>query len=192
MLLMKQHTQHTQHIPIKHTKMGKVDRIEENKVRKRVTYPSRKTREEAFEREIFWLNKLKDTGIIIELLSYERKDDQLIIYSKYYGKAVTNETLPDDWEEQRDHIIKILRENNCRHNDIKPGEILINKEEKIALCDFGFAWDLDKPNPPHWPNRLGLSFRPPQEMGFGYESDLYSFNKVIKESCGVSPKKRNL
>ena len=51
--------------------------------------------------------------------------------------------LPSDWEAQRDNIISVLEKNNCRHNDIKPDEIIVY-DGKIKLVDFAWANELNK------------------------------------------------
>jgi serine/threonine protein kinase len=93
------------------------------------------------------------------------------VVTAYSGKPVTAETLPPDWEAQRDCILRTLAAHNCRHNDIKPEEMLVHGKI-LRLVDFGWACELDRPNPANWPPKLGTSFR----CG---NNDRCSFNQSI-------------
>jgi len=104
----------------------------------------------------------------------------------YIGEMITKETIPEDWKEQRDYILKELAKCKCKHNDIKPQEITI-QDGKLHLIDFGWATKLGDPIPSEWPKCLGDPFRW-KEHEF---DDKYSFNLSVectKHSC--SPKEK--
>ena len=64
--------------------------------------------------------------------------NQFFVYSNV-GIPVTPKNKPDDLEEQFNKILTDLESVNVQHNDIKIGEILVNEDNKIFLCDFGWA-----------------------------------------------------
>ncbi|HIB77472.1 MAG TPA: hypothetical protein EYO58_07640 [Flavobacteriales bacterium] len=88
---------------------------------------------------------------------------------------MTARTLPHNWQAQRDHILKTLATHNCRHNDIKPQELLVGTDGTLRLCDYGWASPLNRPNPAHFPKTLGSHWKCPT----GYD-DRYSFNASVK------------
>ena len=126
---------------------------------------------DCYENEKQWLTKLQGTDIVPELLL--TVDDARVLVTKYAGEPVIASTLPDDWEQQRDHILVTLKTANCRHNDIKPSEILV-QEGTIRLIDFGWASPLDQPIPKNYPTCLGCKWRCPTGL-----NDEYSFNKSV-------------
>ena len=147
--------------------IGCVKLYEDNIVVKRPYY--RRSGTFMYENEIKWLKILKDTDIAVELLSYEKNGKDKIIRTRYWGEPITKETLPNDWELQRDHIMNTLKEHNCIHNDIKPVEILV-RDGKIRLCDFGWAYEYNTENPKEW-NHLGNK----------QEADIVCFNDSVNQ-----------
>ena len=109
-----------------------------------------------YENEKKWLEKLKNSDIIAKPIHFD--DKSRIITTEYSGENINKYNLPKNWEDQRDHIIETLRNNNCRHNDIKPNEILVYNG-KLKLVDFGWASNYDKQNPKSWPKCLGAEFK---------------------------------
>ena len=131
----------------------------------------KRTSHSTYENEKYWLNALKDTGIVPRILMFD--DSRKMLALEYKGEPVTSSTLPEDWKEQMNRILRILKDNNCRHNDIKPAEILVHNR-KIFLCDFGWASRMDRPVPRTFPNCLGGPWKCP--TGF---NDRFSFEKSI-------------
>jgi hypothetical protein len=131
-----------------------------------------------------WLRRLGGTGVVARPLAFD--DERRCIVTAYAGKPVSAETLPGDWEAQRDRILSVLRARNCRHNDIKPGEILV-LDGKLRLCDFGWASRLDRPCPSRWPVGLGSTFKAASGTGF---DDEVSFNKSVYAVCARSVNSR--
>ncbi len=89
-----------------------------------------------FEREVFWLEKLGGTGIVPELIDFDRKEKALLMEDA--GYPITKVSSPDNWRCQLVEILDILKKFNCRHNDLSEMEILV-KEDRIRIIDFGFA-----------------------------------------------------
>ena len=127
-----------------------------------------------YENEKKWLNQLKYTDIIATPIHFD--DINRIITTEYVGEKINKYNIPVDWEKQRDEIISILEKNNCRHNDIKPDEIIVY-DGKIKLIDFGWANELNKENPNNWPEGLGCKFRCNKENS--KFNDKCSFDKSI-------------
>jgi len=109
-----------------------------------------------YENEKKWLNRLKDTNIIAKPVHFD--DMNRTITTEYVGEKINPYNIPREWEKQRDEIISVLEKHNCRHNDIKPDEIIVH-DGKIKLIDFGWANELNQPNPENWPEGLGDQFR---------------------------------
>jgi hypothetical protein len=128
-----------------------------------------------YNNEKKWLNILKDTDIIAKPIHFD--DKHKILTTEYVGNKINKNNIPKDWEKQKEHILTTLKNHNCRHNDIKPDEILV-QNNKIKFIDFGWAHDLDKSNPSDWPKCLGDKFKcnlPNKDY-----DDECSFDKVIK------------
>ena len=52
---------------------------------------------------------------------------------------MTKSNAPKNLKEQFKKILDDMKSVNVQHNDIKIGELLINKQGKISLCDFGWG-----------------------------------------------------
>ena len=126
-----------------------------------------------YANEVKWLRKLQSTGIVPQLL-YANDQTQTFVM-EYVGEPIQAATLPSNWEAQRDHILTTLQRHNCRHNDIKPKEILV-QNGRLRLVDFGWASELNQPNPPHYPKVLGSVWKCPT----GY-NDRYSFDRAVHD-----------
>ena len=128
-----------------------------------------------YNNEKKWLNRLKDTDIIAQPIHFDDKNK--IVTTEYCGDKINKNNLPKDWKKQKEHILLILKKYNCRHNDIKPDELLVHKD-KIKIIDFGWANDLNEPNPSDWPKCLGDKFK--CNLQNKEYDDECSFDKVIK------------
>ena len=71
-------------------------------------------------------------------LLYADDKKQYFIYKKV-GVPVNKKNKPKNLKNQFDKIISDLQSVNVQHNDIKSGELLVNKIGKIFLCDFGWG-----------------------------------------------------
>ena len=128
-----------------------------------------------YENEKKWLTRLKDSPYIAKPIHFD--DANRIITTEYAGEKINAHNLPANWEEQRDAILGELKSYHCRHNDIKPDEILVH-EGKLKIIDFGWAHDANTTNPDYWPAGLGDKFRcnkPDQKF-----DDECSFNKSVQ------------
>ena len=102
------------------------------------------------DREIDWLTRLRDSGIIAELVSADAEH----ITTKYSGEPVSEFTLPDDWREQAEHILGVLAANGCAHNDISVPNVVV-ADGRLRLIDFAWALPLGSAVPADWPVELG-------------------------------------
>lgn len=89
------------------------------------------------KREVYWLQTLQDTGIVPKLIDVDFQRNIMVM--EYVGEPVSFDNFPHDYYDQMEEILKCFRKNNCQHNDIKEGEILVGNNGKIYLCDFGMA-----------------------------------------------------
>lgn len=127
---------------------------------------------DVYKNEKKWLNILKKSDVIARPIHFN--DETRTITTEYAGEKINKDNLPQDWEKQRDYIISELEKYNCRHNDIKPEEILVDKG-KIRIIDFGWAYEKNKDNPKSWPDCLGNDFKYDKNVF----NDKESFNKSI-------------
>lgn len=127
-----------------------------------------------YQNEKKWLNLLKNTDVIAKPVHFD--DENRIITTEFVGESINKGNIPNNWKEQRDHICSTLKKFNCRHNDIKPNELIVHNN-KIKLIDFGWANDFDKPNPHNFPSCLGAEFK--CNLKDKEYDDKCSFNKSI-------------
>lgn len=90
-----------------------------------------------YEREKYLTSILQKFDWSPELL-YCDDINQFFIY-KDVGIPLTLDNKPNNLKEQFDKILDDMKSVNIQHNDIKIGEILINENNKIFLCDFGWG-----------------------------------------------------
>ena len=90
-----------------------------------------------YEREKYIGTILKNFDWFPNLL-YSDDINQFFVYSNV-GVPVTIKNKPDDFEKQFNKILEDMKSVNVQHNDIKIGEILIDENNKIYLCDFGWG-----------------------------------------------------
>lgn len=130
---------------------------------------------DCYQNEKRWLRELAGTGATPAVVAFD--DAARRITTEYAGAPVSRATLPANWQAQGSRLLEVLRQHNCRHNDIKPSEILV-LNGRMRLVDFGWASELDRPLPPTFPPELGLSFR--CKTG---PDDRYSFMRSIAHSA---------
>lgn len=58
---------------------------------------------------------------------------------KNVGEPITIKKKPKDLEKQFNKILSDLKSVNVQHNDIKMSELLVDKNNKLYLCDFGWG-----------------------------------------------------
>jgi predicted Ser/Thr protein kinase len=89
-----------------------------------------------FKREIYWLTKLADTGIVPLVKDVDVNSCTMIM--QYCGEEISKQNKPDDWQKQLQNILEVLKQHNCNHNDLSEHEILV-KDKKLYVVDFGTA-----------------------------------------------------
>jgi len=92
---------------------------------------------DVYKREKHLASILKKFKWYPELL-YSDDNSHLLIF-KNVGVPVTIKTKPPDFEQQFNQILADMISINVQHNDIKTGEILIDDNKQIYLCDFGWG-----------------------------------------------------
>ena len=112
---------------------------------------------DVFEREIYLLYFLNFHNIdfVPQLINYDIENR--IMHMTYCGEKMNNYNKPNDYLEQLNNILTNINNLGIKHNDIKDNSELLILEEKIYLCDFGWAslnnnlscniglWEGDKP-----------------------------------------------
>ena len=89
------------------------------------------------ERELHVLDLLSEFDWCPKVLSVNEKDR--LFFMTMMGSPISKSNIPSDAEDQLQGILDDLKSKNIRHNDIKKEEILVDKNGKMALCDFGWA-----------------------------------------------------
>lgn len=102
-----------------------------------VKYIVKRKEYDVYKREKYLANILKKFNWFPELL-YCDDINEFFIY-RNVGVPFTKENKPKDLEKQFNRILNDLQSVNVQHNDIDPGELLIDKNKKIYLCDFGWG-----------------------------------------------------
>jgi len=109
-----------------------------------------------YEREKYIGSILKNFDWYPKLI-YSDDINQFFVYSNV-GVPITIKNKPDDLEKQFNKILEDMKSVNVQHNDIKMAEILIDENNKIYLCDFGWGsinnelgcgidlWNCNKPS----------------------------------------------
>ena len=77
--------------------------------------------------------------------------------------------------------LNVLHFNNIIHNDIKPSNVLVNKDGIISICDFGSATSKDE-----YIYDFTLSYAPPEFLHYeniksSEKSDMWSLGVIIME-----------
>lgn len=98
-----------------------------------------------------------------------------LIEMEFKGKHLKKDSLPEDYEQQKEEILEGLSAIGKVHRDITPSNLVIH-DGVIILIDFGWASLVeDKDNPPKEAVGLGVHFKDPS----GY-NDRYSFDKSLE------------
>lgn len=113
---------------------------------------------DVFEREVYILDLLNKNNFLWapELINFDDKNK--IIMMSYCGNIMNEDNKPDDYLDQFKKILADMESINLQHNDIKKGKEILVKDNKIFICDFGWAsinnelgchagyWNEDKPS----------------------------------------------
>ena len=102
-----------------------------------IKYIVKHTEKDVYEREKYIASILSKFDWYPPLL-YSDDENKIFIF-KNVGIVLTKDNKPSDLEEQFSKILKDMESVNVQHNDIKEGELLIDENKKIYLCDFGWG-----------------------------------------------------
>jgi len=128
-------------------------------------YPTRHLELGVLYREAYWTWQFYLGGVI-------DRDGSLVRSS--LGEPLTAENLPGNLDVQIYRILLALAEKNCRHNNIQPDNLLVDRKRQLKLIDFAWATWTDEEIPSTWPSDLGSGFKGPD--GF---SDEYSLRASL-------------
>ena len=90
-----------------------------------------------FEREIYWLETMKDWDRVPKLVSHDKS--RKIIVMTCIGDPITTETKPEDYDKQIKQILDKLKEYDCIPFDIKMDREILVRDSQIRICDFGWC-----------------------------------------------------
>ena len=93
------------------------------------------------EREVFWLGRLREIGLVPELLGVDELTRAILMSD--CGEPISTRNAPQDWEAQLKSSMEGLRANQCIHGDLSEHEVLV-KDGKIHIVDFALACDGDR------------------------------------------------
>lgn len=129
---------------------------------------------------------------IISYLDIKIDNNNLYIVQEYYDSITlseflsSNSYLPVDVAVniiiQITQALKNLHENNIIHNDLKLDNILINKQFKIKLIDFGLSTIIDNPINENENIRISVPFTNPDKIidkNNSIQNDLFSLGIIF-------------
>ena len=133
-----------------------------------------------YKNEKKWLQLLSGSKYFPKPILFD--DVARIITTQYCGTQLTIENIPTNFMSQVEELLNELDKYNCRHNDIKPSEILVHNNQ-LYLVDFGWAHITSEENPISWPKALGGKFKcnPLNDRGSMYNSIVYILCKIIND-----------
>ena len=141
---------------------------------------------------------------IIKLYSVHEDNESINIIMEYAEKGnlfqlISKEKTGLDESKAFDYFIQVvnavyyLHINNIIHRDIKPENILIGSDNKIKLCDFGWAKELTLENRSTFCGTI--EYMAPEIVGsenYDYSVDIWSLGILLYELLyGHSPFKAN-
>ena len=130
-----------------------------------------------YKNEKKWLLKFRKSKYFPTLLYFD--DKMRLLVTTDMGTELSKNILKNiNINEQVNNLLQELKMYNCRHNDIKPSE-LVFKNGTINLVDFGWAHEYNDSNPDDWPDCLGNEFK-----GDIYDDEvsIYKSIKYIQEN----------
>jgi serine/threonine protein kinase len=92
---------------------------------------------DVYKREKYISAILNDKSWYPSLLYFDDKDEILVFQN--VGNSINVDNIPNDFNIQFNCILADLKKLNIQHNDITEEEILIDSNNRIYLCDFGWA-----------------------------------------------------
>ena len=122
-------------------------------------------------REAKYLKLLAGEDISPKLLN----QDDFILVIENCGDNLDENNIPDNYHDQIETIINILKKHNISHNDIHKDNIVVDNDNKIRLIDFQWATKIGEKTPLDWPPQVKALW------GDEAADDEYSLNKTFKE-----------
>lgn len=145
----------------------------------------------AHENIIKLYNVHEDNESINIIMEYAEKGNLFQLISK--EKTGLDESKAFDYFIQVVNAVYYLHINNIIHRDIKPENILIGSDNKIKLCDFGWAKELTLENRSTFCGTI--EYMAPEIVGsenYDYSVDIWSLGILLYELLyGHSPFKAN-
>ena len=145
----------------------------------------------AHENIIKLYNVHEDNENINIIMEYAEKGNLFQLISK--EKTGLDESKAFDYFIQVVNAVYYLHINNIIHRDIKPENILIGSDNKIKLCDFGWAKELTLENRSTFCGTI--EYMAPEIVGsenYDYSVDIWSLGILLYELLyGHSPFKAN-
>ena len=136
-------------------------------------------------------NVHEDNDNINIIMEYAENGNLYELISK--EKTGLNESKAFDYFIQVVNAVYYLHNNNIIHRDIKPENILIGANDKIKLCDFGWAKELTLENRSTFCGTV--EYMAPEIVGsenYDYSVDIWSLGILLYELLyGHSPFKAN-
>ena len=133
----------------------------------------------------------EDNESINIIMEYAEKGNLFQLISK--EKSGLDESKAFDYFIQVVNAVYYLHNNNIIHRDIKPENILIGNDNKIKLCDFGWAKELTLENRSTFCGTV--EYMAPEIVGsenYDYSVDIWSLGILLYELLfGHSPFKAN-
>ena len=133
----------------------------------------------------------EDNESINIIMEYAEKGNLFQLISK--EKSGLDESKAFDYFIQVVNAVYYLHNNNIIHSDIKPENILIGNDNKIKLCDFGWAKELTLENRSTFCGTV--EYMAPEIVGsenYDYSVDIWSLGILLYELLfGHSPFKAN-
>jgi hypothetical protein len=137
------------------------------------------------DREIEWLERLQDSGIVPKFISADSEH----IVTQYVGEPVSEFSLPDDWPDQAEDILDVLQAYGCTHNDIWVPNIVV-ADGRLRLIDFAWALPIGTAIPDEWPKELG-QYRPDTST-FDDRASLFAALENIADGARAASQEQDL
>ncbi|ELU01141.1 hypothetical protein CAPTEDRAFT_1740 [Capitella teleta] len=145
-------------------------------------------------REIRMLKQLKHPNLVNLIEVFKRKKRLHLVF-EYVDHTVLNELdrhtrgVPEPLTKrivwQTLQAVNFCHNHNCIHRDVKPENILINKNGDVKLCDFGFARLLTGPGDEYTDYVATRWYRAPEllvgDTQYGPPVDIWAIGCVFAE-----------
>lgn len=145
-------------------------------------------------REIRMLKQLKHPNLVNLIEVFKRKKRLHLVF-EFVDHTVLNELdrnprgVPEPMTKsiiwQTLQAVNFCHQHNCIHRDVKPENILISKQGKVKLCDFGFARLLTGPDDEYTDYVATRWYRAPEllvgDTQYGPPVDIWAIGCVFAE-----------